>query len=85
VSLAQFALPQWPALAIAVSGEHGSAGVAAADGTLAEYPQASNWISAATANLSALFFLDALVIGRDALAPLYLFIRRGSSLAMHRV
>jgi hypothetical protein len=31
----------------------------------AEYPQASNWISAATANLSVLFFLEARIVGRD--------------------
>jgi hypothetical protein len=34
VSLAELALLQWPALAIGVSGEHGSSGAAAADGAL---------------------------------------------------
>jgi hypothetical protein len=34
VLLAQFALPKWPALGVGVSGEHGCAGAAAADGVL---------------------------------------------------
>ena len=34
VSVAQFALPKWPALTISVSGEHGCAGSATADGAL---------------------------------------------------
>ena len=34
VSLAQFALPKWPALIIGISGEHGCAGAATADGAL---------------------------------------------------
>jgi hypothetical protein len=44
----------------------------------AEYPHASSWISAATANLSALFFLEARVVAGDALGMLKIQTEAGS-------
>jgi hypothetical protein len=66
MSLAQLALPKWPALVIGVSGEHGCVGAAPANGALCRVSAREQLNLAATANLSALFFLEAEVIGGDA-------------------